>query len=141
MGFGQDPGALANAEHVENEGHAAIAHDRCAGVDAESFQLLAQGFHHDFLSVVDTVHHQPELPVFRLKDDHTDRFSRPGRFQPEHLVQIGNRQQTAAPAVYRCAVDMLDALFRGIALKPDQFQQTDLGDTKRSPPLVITNRE
>ena len=32
-GFGQYTGTLADAEHVEDEGHAAIAHDRCSGVD------------------------------------------------------------------------------------------------------------
>ncbi len=32
-GFSQHAGALADAQHVEDEGHAAVAHDRRAGVD------------------------------------------------------------------------------------------------------------
>ena len=103
-GFGQHPGALADAQHVEDEGHAAIAHDGCAGVDGEPLQLLAQGLDHDFLGVVDAVHYQPELPVFRLQHHHADRLGPLGRFQPQHLIQVGDGQQTPAPAIHRRAV-------------------------------------
>ena len=33
-GFGQHPGALADAQHIEDEGHPAVAHDGCAGIHA-----------------------------------------------------------------------------------------------------------
>src|ERR1035438_1331971 len=59
-GFGQHPGTLADAEHVEDEGHAAVAHDGRAGVHGEPFQLLAQRLDHDFLGVVDSVYHRSE---------------------------------------------------------------------------------
>ena len=51
-----------------------------------------------------------------------------GRFQPQHLVQIGNGQQASAPAINRRSVHMLDVLFRRISLQPDQLQQADLGN-------------
>src|SRR5271157_2569114 len=127
-GFGQHPGTLADTEHVEDEGYAAVAHDGRAGVYGEPFQLLAQRLDHDFLGVVDAVHHQSELPVFGLQDHHADRLGPLGRFEAEHLIQVGDRQKTPTPAVYRCALHILDVLFRRISLQTDQFEQADLGD-------------
>ena len=81
-GFGQHAGALADAEHVEDQGHAAIAHDGGAGIVGEPLQLLAQRLDHDLLRIVDAVHHQPELPVFRLQNDNADGLGPLGRLQP-----------------------------------------------------------
>ena len=117
--FGHHPGTLADTEHVQDEGHPAIAHDRRARVHGEPFQLLSQRLDHDFLGVVDTVHYQAELPVFRLQHHHADGLGPLGRFQPQHLVQVGDRQQTPAPAVHRCAVHLLNVFFRGISLQAD----------------------
>ena len=74
MRFGQHPGTLADAEHIQNQRHPAVAHDRRAGIDGEPFQLLAERLDHDFLRVVDAIHHQTELPVFRLQDHDADRL-------------------------------------------------------------------
>ena len=110
-GFGQHPGALADAQHVQDERHAAIAHDGRAGIDGEPFQLLAQRLDHDFLGVVDAVHHQAELPVFGLQHHDVDRvgLARPTS-APAPVVQVGDGQQAAAPAVHRRAMDVLDLL-------------------------------
>ncbi len=129
-GFGQYAGTLADTEHVQDEGHAAVAHDGRAGVHGEPFQLLTQGLDYDFLGVVDAVHHQPELPVLRLKDHHADRFGPLSRFQPKHLIQIGDGQKSPAPAIHRCSMHMLDVLFRGISFQADQFEQADLGNNE-----------
>ena len=132
-GFGQHSGALADAEHVEDEGHAAIAHDGRAGVHGEPFQLLAQRLDHDFLGVVDAVYHQPKLPVFGLQDYDVDRLGPLGRFQTQHLIQVSDGQQTAAPAIDRCSVHMLDVLLRRISLQPNQLKQADLGNDEPFP--------
>ena len=81
-GFGQHAGALADAEHVQDQGDTAVAHDGCAGVTVEPFQLLAQRLDHDFLGVVDAVYDQAELPVFGLKDDHAAASARSADFRP-----------------------------------------------------------
>ena len=131
--FGQHPGTLADAQHVEDQSHAAIAHDRRAGVHGEPLQLLAQGLDHDFLGVVDAVYDQAELPVFRLQYHHADRLGPLGRFEPQHLIQVGDGQQAPAPAIDRRSMHMLDVLFRGIALQADQLEQADLGDDEPFP--------
>src|SRR5208283_4276779 len=41
-GFSEYTGTLADTEHVEDESHAAIAHDGGAGVYGKAFQLLTQ---------------------------------------------------------------------------------------------------
>ena len=127
-GFGQHPGALADAEHVEDEGHAAIAHDRRAGIHGEPFQLLAERLDHDLLGVVDAVDHQSELAVLGLQNHDADRLGPLRRLEPQHLVQVGDGQQTPAPAINRCSVHVLDVLLGGISLQADQFEQADLGN-------------
>ena len=59
--------------------------------------------------------------------------ARSGRFQPQHLIQIGDGQKTPAPAVHRRSMHMLDVLFRGISLQADQFEQADLGNDEPLP--------
>jgi hypothetical protein len=111
MEFGYHPGALADTEDIEDEGDAAIAHNGGAGVDSEPLQLFTQGLHHDFLSVVDAVHHQSELAVFRLQDHYADGLGLAGRLEPEDLIQVGDGQKTPAPAIHRRALHVLDVLF------------------------------
>ena len=135
-GFGQHAGALADAEHVEDKGHAAIAHDGRAGIHSEPFQLLTQGLDHDFLGVVDAIDDEAKLPVLGLQDHHADRLGALRRFQPQHLIEVSNGQQGATPAIYRSTLHMLNVfilLFRGISLEADQLQQTDLGNDEPLP--------
>jgi hypothetical protein len=59
--LGQHAAALRQAQHVQNQRHFPVAHNRRSGVDADIFQMLTERFDHDFLSVVNVVDHQSEL--------------------------------------------------------------------------------
>ena len=65
--FGNNASALRQAQHVQDQGHLAVAHDGGAGKKRDPFQLLAQRFDHDFFGVVDLVDDQAKLPVIRLQ--------------------------------------------------------------------------
>ena len=71
--FGDDVGALGQAQHVQDQGHPAVAHDGGAGEGGESLELLAQRLDDDFLGVVDLVHHQAEGLAVGLEHDDVDR--------------------------------------------------------------------
>ena len=74
---GDDVGLLGQAQHVEDQGHLAVAHDGGAGEGADALELLLQRLDHDLLGVVDGVHDQPELAVVGLQDDDVDLAVRP----------------------------------------------------------------
>ncbi len=124
--LGQNSGALADAEHIEDEGHAAVAHDRRARILREPFQLLAERLDHDLLRIVDAVDHKPKLAIFGLQNHNAEGLGSLRRLEPQYPVQIGNGQQAPAPPINRCAVDLLDVLLGGISLEADQLEQTDL---------------
>ena len=64
---GDDVGLLGQAQHVQDQGHPAVAHDGRAGKGADALELLLQRLDDDFLGVVDRVHDQAELAVVGLQ--------------------------------------------------------------------------
>ena len=63
---------LGQAQHVEDQGHLAVAHDGGAGKGADALELLLQRLDDDLLGVVDRVDDQPELAVVGLQHDDVD---------------------------------------------------------------------
>ena len=59
--FRQHGGMLANAQNIQNQGNAAVAHDRRSGKTGEALELFSQRFDDDLLGVVDLIDHQAEL--------------------------------------------------------------------------------
>ena len=70
--FADDVGGLRQAEHVEDQRHAAVAHDRGAGEGFDAFELLAERLDDDLFGVVDFVDDQAELPLVGLQHDDVD---------------------------------------------------------------------
>ena len=116
---GDDVGLLGQAQHVEDQGHLAVAHDGGAGEGADALELLLQRLDHDLLGVVDGVHDQAELAVVGLQDDDVDLAVRSaaGRLDLQLAVQVDQRQQVAAQPVHRRPVDQLDAALGLLALR------------------------
>ena len=106
------PGVVGQPEHVEDQGHPAVAHDRGAGERGDALELLAERLDDDLLGVVDLVDDQAELPVVGLQHDDVDRrrAGAAGALDAELAVEVDQRQQVAAQAVDRRAVDRLDAV-------------------------------
>ena len=57
---------LSDAEHVQNQRHCSVAHDRGTRISRQRFQMQAQWLHHDFLRIVDMIDNEAELAVFSL---------------------------------------------------------------------------
>ena len=70
--LGDDVGPLRDAEHVEDQGDSAVAHDRRAGERGDAFELLAERLDDDLLGVVDLVDDEAELAVVGLEHDDVD---------------------------------------------------------------------
>ena len=127
---GDDVGLLGQAQHVQDQGHLAVAHDGGAGKGADALELLLQRLDHDLLGVVDRVHDQAELAVVGLQDDDVDHAVCPSRTDSTWscAVQVDQRQQVAPQPVDRRPVNQLDAALGLLAFEPDQLQQADLGN-------------
>ena len=65
--------ALGDAQHVEDEGDAAVAHDGGAGERGERLELLAERLDDDLLGVAHPVDDEAELAVVGLQHDDVDR--------------------------------------------------------------------
>ena len=66
------PAPLGQAEHVEDQGDPAVAHDGGARERGDALQLLAERLDDDLLGVVDLVDHEPERMAVGLQDDDVD---------------------------------------------------------------------
>ena len=88
-----------------------IAHDRSAGIESEPFQLLAEGLHHDFLCIADSVDDQSKLAILRLEHNHVHRLIFRTRTETENLVQVCNRKESSAPPIDRSAMHTLNVFF------------------------------
>ena len=119
-------GQLRDPRNVQDQSHAAIAHNRRAGIAVQALQLLAQRLDNYFLRIADAIHYQAKLPVFSLQDHDIDHigFERVPKLQ--YVGQIDQRQEGPASAVERRVMDAFDLPFSGIAFKTDQFQQAHL---------------
>ena len=117
--FRQNARTQADSQHIQNQSDPAVPHDGGTGINSKSLQLLTYRFHDNFLRVVDAVHHQTELPVFRLQHHQAHRVGRVRRLQPEHPVQIRDGKQASPAAVNRRSVDLFNLFFRGVPFDPD----------------------
>src|SRR5262249_50850962 len=118
--FADHVGGLREAEHVENQRDAAIAHDRRAREGFYAFELLAERLDDDFFGVVDFVDNETELTLVCLEHDDVDggKFGEVGRFifDFEFAIEIDERKKAAAEAVHGNTLDELDALLRVFAV-------------------------
>src|SRR5262249_47042763 len=128
--FADDVGGLRDAEHIENQRDAAVAHDRGTREGLDAFELFAERFYYDLFRVVDLVHDEAELALVGLKHHDVDRreFRKIGSliFDFQFTIEIDEREEPSAQAVHRDALNQLDALLRVFAVEPDELEQADL---------------
>ena len=67
LGARDHAGSLRQAEHVEHQGDSAIAHDRRAGEDRDSLELLLQRLDDDLLGIANRVDDQSERAIVGLQ--------------------------------------------------------------------------
>ena len=69
---------MRQPDHIENQRHVAVSHNRCARKNLEAPQLFAERFDDDFFRVIDLVHDQSKRMIVGLQHDDVRGFVQAG---------------------------------------------------------------